>query len=108
MQSKPGRRNFLRLCAIPTARDSQTPGIYVAGLVVHTRPENLDPVRAGLARLSGVEVHAVDPKGKLVVTVEAPSDGVIAGLLNRIPELPGVIACTLAHHHSEDGVGTGA
>lgn len=78
-------------------------GIHIAGIVVHTRPERVGRVRAGLERLSGAEVHAVDPRGKLVVTLEAPSDGVIADMLHLIPEMPGVIACTLAHHHSEDG-----
>ena len=97
------RREFLRLNAAAMAGSAESDGIYIAGIVVHTRPENLQYVRAGLERLSGAEVHAADPRGKLVVTLEAASDGLIADLLNVIPELPGVIACTLAHHHSEGG-----
>lgn len=78
-------------------------GIHVAGLVVMTRPEHLEGVRAALSRLPGAEVHAADRRGKLVVTLDAPSDGAIADLMHRIPDVPGVLACTLAHHHSEGG-----
>jgi len=97
------RRKFLRLEAASAARPTDAGGIHIAGVVVHTRPDHLQKVRAGLERLSGAEVHAADPRGKLVVTLEAASDGIIADLLSLIPELPGVIACTLAHQHSEDG-----
>ena len=76
-------------------------GIHVAGLVVMTRPERLERVRTALSRLPGTEVHAADRRGKLVVTLDAPSDGAIADLMHRIPDIPGVLACTLAHHHSE-------
>lgn len=99
------RRKFLRLDGGSGSGLSDADGIHIAGIVVHTRPENLQGVRAGLRRLSGAEIHAVDPCGKLVVTLEAANDGIIADLLNVIPELPGVIACTLAHHHSEEGEG---
>lgn len=100
---KPSRRNFLRLSSEPSTRPEESTGIHIAGLVVHARPENLLRVRSGLEQISGVEVHSCDPRGKLVVTIEAPSDGEIADLLNAIPELPGVIGCSLAHHHSEKG-----
>lgn len=95
-----GRRKFLR---IEPETPAEGKGIHIAGLVVHTKPDSLQRVRAGLEKLSGAEVHAADPRGKLVVTVEAASDGMIADLLNTIPGIPGVIACTLAHHHSEPG-----
>lgn len=103
IETRPGRRKFLRLHTPSSVTEGHSTGIHIAGLVVHTRPESLERVRVGLARLSGAEVHAADPRGKLVVTLEAASDGVIADLLNTIPEIPGVIACTLAHHHSESG-----
>ena len=57
-----------------------------------------------------VEWHAqhIAAHGKLVVTLDAPSDGAIADLMHRIPDLPGVLACTLAHHHSESNLEDGA
>lgn len=103
MENETSRRRFFGLSTTPVAGHPDSSGIHVAGLVVHTRPESLERVRAGLLRLSGAEVHATDPRGKLVVTLEVASDGVIADLLNTIPDIPGVLACTLAHHHSECG-----
>lgn len=103
MKSETSRRKLFGLDTAPLAGHPKSSGIHVAGLVVHTRPESLERVRAGLVRLSGAEIHAVDPRGKLVVTLEAASDAIIADLLNTIPDIPGVIACTLAHHHSECG-----
>lgn len=104
-RTKSTRRNFLRLDSESSATSDDSLGIHIAGLVIHARPENLDRVRSGLASLSGVEVHACDPRGKLVITIEASSDSVIADLLVAIPELPGVIGCNLAHHHSETAEG---
>ena len=100
------RRDFLlrgagEAQALPAGGDGGGGGIHVAGLVVMTRPERIEPVRAALARLPGVEIHAADRRGKLVVTLDAPGDGAIADLMHRIPDIPGVLACTLAHHHSE-------
>ncbi len=103
MENETSRRTFLGLRASTAVGHPDSSGIHIAGLVVHTWPESLERVRAGLARLAGAEVHAADPRGKLVVTLEAASDGIIADLLNTIPEIPGVIACTLAHQHSESG-----
>ena len=103
-ESPTSRRGFLlrgagAAHAFPAGGDDG--GIHVAGLVVMTRPEHLERVRAALSRLPGAEVHAADRRGKLVVTLDAPSDGAIADLMHRIPDVPGVLACTLAHHHSE-------
>lgn len=104
-RSKSTRRNFLRLNSEPSTTPEESSGIHIAGLVIHAQPENLDRVRSRLERLSGVEVHAFDSRGKLVITIEAPSDSVIADLLIAIPEMPGVIGCGLAHHHSEPAEG---
>lgn len=100
---KQTRRTILGIDAALSNGAADCRGVHIAGIVVHTRPENVERVRHSLERLSGTEVHAADPRGKLVVTLEAASDGMIADMLNLIPELPGVIACTLAHHHSESG-----
>ena len=102
------RRDFLLRGAGAADPGGHGDGIHVAGLVVMTRPEHLERVRAGLSRLPGAEIHAVDPCGKLVITLDAPSDGAIADLMHRIPDLPGVLACTLAHHHSESNLEDGA
>src|SRR5690242_20413328 len=49
------------------------PGGEIASIIVQARPENLDEVSASITAIAGCEVHARDPKGKLIVVAEAPN-----------------------------------
>ena len=42
----------------------------ISGVLVRAWPGTLNPVKAALNALDGVEVHATEPDGRLVVTVE--------------------------------------
>ena len=75
--------------------------LHVSSLVVHGRPERLEAIRAGLARLAGVEVHAAAATGKLVVTLETESEHEIVARLTAISLLDGVLSATLVFHHVE-------
>jgi nitrate reductase NapD len=81
--------------------------LHVSSLVVHGRPERLGEIRAGLARLSGVEVHAGAPSGKLVVTLETGSEQEIVAHVTTISLLDGVLSATLVFHHVERSGGEG-
>ena len=52
--------------------------INISGLLVHAHPEKAEAVRARLLQMPGIEVHAVSPEGRLVVTLENASDGDMA------------------------------
>jgi nitrate reductase NapD len=97
----PARRAVLKLGAADPSGKQSSGDIYIAGLVIRARPERLSSVRAALTRLPGAEIHAVDERGKLVLTLEAATDGRIADLMLHIPDIPGVLTCDLAHYHSE-------
>ncbi len=103
---KPARRALLKLGAADPLDEESSGDIYIAGLVVTARPERLSAVRTALARLPGAEIHAVDERGKLVLTLESASDGRIADLMLHIPDIPGVLTCDLAHYHSETAAQT--
>ena len=45
------------------------PRVNITGIVVYTRPERSGAVRDALAAIAGVEVHAISPEGRMVVTV---------------------------------------
>ena len=92
---------MLKLGAADPLDEESFGDIYIAGLVVTARPERLSAVRTALARLPGAEIHAVDERGKLVLTLEAANDGRIADLMLHIPDIPGVLTCDLAHYHGE-------
>ena len=51
------------------------PGGEIASILVQARPDRLAEVEAAIVALAGCEIHGRDPKGKLVVVVEAPDAG---------------------------------
>lgn len=76
--------------------------ISVAGVLVHARPERIEQVQVRLKQLPGVEIHAVTPEGKLVVTVEE-SDGRLTGEnVMRLYEIDGVLSAAMIYHHFEN------
>jgi nitrate reductase NapD len=76
--------------------------INISGLLVHARPDKAQAVRARLRGIPGVEVHAVSPEGRLVVTLENASDRDMADTFERVQALPDVLSASLIYHHSED------
>lgn len=79
------------------------PGGEIASILVQARPERLADVEATIVALAGCEIHARDPKGKLVVVVDAPDAGVIGTTLNTIALLPDVYSAALVFHAIDAG-----
>lgn len=73
---------------------------HLASLVVQVHPDHEGAVCAAIAAM-GAEIHAAH-RGKLVVTVEAASESVIADTMNRMSLLDGVFSATLVFHYHED------
>ena len=64
------------------------PGGEIASILVQARPERLAGVEAAIVTLAGCEIYGRDPKGKLVVVVDAPDAGSLGTTLNTIALLP--------------------
>ena len=75
----------------------------IASILVQAHPENLDEVAASIAALAGCESHGRDPRGKLIVVVDAPDTGSLGTILNTISLLPHVHTASLVFHASEIG-----
>ncbi|MGV6826860.1 MAG: chaperone NapD [bacterium] len=73
----------------------------VCGVVVMTRPENAARVEAELNELEGVEVHARDDRGKLVVTVEGLHSRECANVISDFSNIKGVVSTSLVYHEIE-------
>lgn len=73
----------------------------ITGILVSAHPGQTDALRDQLSALPGVEVHAVTPEGRMVVTVERPTDGEMTGAFDAIHRLPGVLSAALVYHHDE-------
>jgi len=72
--------------------------MHVASLIVHCRPEHLQPLKAWLIDQDGVEIPVSSPEGKLVVTSESHSERVIADLMQAIGDRPGVLNTAMVYH----------
>jgi nitrate reductase NapD len=92
-----GRRSLLtgRLDEIRRAE------IHVASLVVYADPSRAAAVADAVGRLPGVEVHANNGRGKLVVVVEAGSDADMAAAIGRVDRTAGVICTALVYQQAE-------
>jgi len=78
----------------------------VASLVVRARPERLTALEDELRRMPGVEVHAVQREGRLVVTVEDADGAYPAESIVSIHNLGGVIGVSLVYEYSDEESGS--
>ncbi|NJN40565.1 MAG: chaperone NapD [Gammaproteobacteria bacterium] len=78
----------------------------IASLVVRTRPDRLASLREELERMPGVETHAVQPEGRVVVTVEDVDGASPAENIVSIHNLGGVIGVSLVYEYSDADSGS--
>ena len=74
------------------------PGGEIASILVQARPERLAEVETAIVTLAGCEIYGRDPKGKLVVVVDAPDASALGTTLNTLALLPGVYTASLVFH----------
>jgi nitrate reductase NapD len=79
----------------------QATGVNITGIVVSAQPGQADALREQLAAMAGVEVHAVTPEGRMVVTVEKATDREMTDVFDALNKLPGVLSAALVYHHDE-------
>jgi len=74
----------------------------ICGCLVHVAPDSMDTARDAMARVNGVEIHAVSEDGRFVVVVEDTDDRLASETIMDLHQIPGVISLTLTYHHFED------
>ena len=97
------RRKFINGRWTTTGGDSGLHSIEIASILVQARPEQLDAVARAVEALPGTQIYSRDPKGKLVVVIEARDVGSIGSTLNTISSLPHVLTAALVFHGTDDG-----
>jgi len=70
----------------------------ISGIVVATRPEALDEVGREIDALEYANVHYTDPRGKLVVTIEAPGVEASMKRVEAIGRMRRVLSVSLAEY----------
>lgn len=76
--------------------------VNISGIVVHAHPDHLPVVQTGLDDMGGVEIHAISPDHKMVVTIEASDDRATTERFEQIRQLPGVLSASMVYHHFEE------
>lgn len=92
------RRAFISGRVINPDRVIPPPGGEIASILVQARPERLAEVEAAILKIAACEIHDRDPRGKLVVVVDAPEAGIIGTTLNAIALLPDIYSASLVFH----------
>lgn len=73
----------------------------ISSAIIHARPGDVAIVQAGLTSLAGVEVHAISPEGKLIVTIVTEDDGSNVATYELIGQLDGVMSAAMVYHQTE-------
>lgn len=75
--------------------------LHITSAVVRVRPEAASAVRDQIARLPGLEVHAVAPAGKIVITLETANEREAIDRLDTIRAMSGTIDAAMVYHGVE-------
>lgn len=89
---------FGGLASSPAARNRAE----IVSLIVNTFPPHLDEVSAAIAAMPGAEVHGQDPKGKLIVVLEAPTQGEIGAMATAISGIPHVLSAAMVFQATDE------
>jgi nitrate reductase NapD len=81
----------------------EPPMAEIASVLVQTRPERLEDAARAIEALAGTQIYSRDPKGKLVVVIEASDVGTIGTTLNTISLMPDVLTAALVFHGTDAG-----
>ena len=99
------RRAFIRgqwNPAYPERNTGSARHVEIVSLIVSTWPQHLDAVSASILALGNAEIHGRDPKGKLIVVLEEPSQGAVGAKTHEISGLPHVLSATMVFQASDD------
>ena len=77
--------------------------VEIASILVRVRPEHLDEAARAIEALPGAQIYSRDPKGKLVVVLEAADTGSIGANFNVISCLPHVLTASLVFQGTNSG-----
>lgn len=75
--------------------------MHISGVIVHAKPDQLPDIRASLSHMEGVEIHADNAEGKLVVTVEKEDEQSTTAVFEQFYQIPGLLSATMVYHHFE-------
>ncbi len=73
----------------------------ISSAIVHAAPGRVAQVESGIATLAGVEIHAISPEGKFIVTIETADDSSNVATYEHLGRLDGVLSAAMVFHQTE-------
>ena len=89
----------------PRRHAAQACRVEIVSLIVGTWPKHLEAVSEAILALGNAEIRGRDPKGKLIVVLEEPSQEAVGAKMNAISGLPHVLSAAMVFQASDDGEG---
>ncbi len=74
----------------------------ISSVIIRTRPERVAAVRDSIADMPGVEVHAAEPDGRIVATIEDSEKQFAADTYVQLHQVPGVLSAAMIYQYSDD------
>lgn len=74
----------------------------ISSVIVIPRPERVERVVEQLRALDGVDVAAVSPEGKIIVTIECKGDRETVQMYETISLMADVMSASMVYHQRED------
>ncbi len=74
----------------------------ISGIVVQAPPDCSEALQEQLVALAGVEIHAVNPEGSIVITVEDTPDNKPSEVLMQVQTIKGVLSASLIYNYCDE------
>ena len=74
----------------------------ISSAILHVVPARIDEAKAALAQMAGVEIHALTPEGKCVITLEDDDTEAAANSYVALHGIPGVASVAMVYQYDGD------
>ena len=74
----------------------------ISSAILHLVPARLEEARTALLQMRGVEIHALTPEGKCVITLEDDDTEAAANSYVALHGVPGVASVAMVYQYSDD------
>lgn len=75
--------------------------MYISSVIVHASPDHIEETRSQLLSLEGVEIHAAEANGKLIVTLDMEDEKSTTDTFEQVNRVVGVMSASMVYHHFE-------
>ena len=79
--------------------------LHISSLLLRAEPARMEQVFTAIKAVPGSDVALSDESGKIIVTLETPSERQIVDALNTLQLIDGVVSAALVFHQADTVTG---